>query len=249
MLTMPKRGLYAITPDGKSEEEILEFAEQVLKGGAKVLQYRNKSNVGANDIRPITNEFQMIDATTATATDDEDIYVINDNGEQKRANIIRPYNLAAELLQLCHAYNVPMIINDNVELAEKIGADGVHLGIDDGDVLHARQRLGEKAIIGVSCYNSLERAIEAQNNGATYVAFGRFFSSTSKPLAAPAQIGTLTAAKKALTVPIVAIGGILPENGASLLNAGADLLAVIGGLATQNPQLATQNYCTLFSLK
>ncbi|MDD2863228.1 MAG: thiamine phosphate synthase [Methylococcales bacterium] len=204
MRAMPKSGLYAITPDGKTAEEILEFTQAVLKGGAKVVQYRDKN---ANDKE-----------TIATA-----------------------------LLTLCHTYNVPLIINDNVELADKIGADGVHLGKDDGNISPARARLGERAIIGVSCYNSLERAVAAEKEGATYVAFGRFFSSTSKPLAAPAQIGTLTAAKKILTVPIVAIGGVLPENGASLLNAGADLLAVIGGLATENPRLSAQDYCRLFS--
>lgn len=204
MLAMPKSGLYAITPDGKTAEEILEFTQAVLKGGAKVVQYRDKC---PND----------------------------------------KLTIAQQLLTLCHAYNVPLIINDNVELAEKVNADGVHLGKDDGSVSQARARLGEKAIIGVSCYNSLERAIEAEKEGATYVAFGRFFSSTSKPLAAPAQIGTLTAAKKVLTIPIVAIGGILPENGASLLNAGANLLAVIGGLATENSQLSARDYCRLFS--
>jgi thiamine-phosphate pyrophosphorylase len=204
MFEMPKSGLYAITPDGKSAEEILAFSRSVLEGGAKVLQYRDKS----------TNDKKSI---------------------------------AKELLKLCRAYNVPLIINDNVELAEKVGADGVHLGKDDGVILDARQRLGKQAIIGVSCYNSLERAIKAEKDGATYIAFGRFFTSNSKPLAASAQIGTLSAAKKVLTVPIVAIGGILPENGVELVNAGADLLAVIGGLAMQNPQLAAQHYNALFS--
>lgn len=204
MFEMPKSGLYAITPDGKTAEEILEFTLAVLKGGACVVQYRDKC---PND----------------------------------------KLTIAQQLLTLCHAYNVPLIINDNVELAEKIGANGVHLGKDDGSIFQTRARLGEKAIIGVSCYNSLERAIEAEKEGANYVAFGRFFSSTSKPLASPAQIGTLTAAKKILTIPIVAIGGVLPENGAALLNAGADLLAVIGGLATENPLLSAQDYCHLFS--
>lgn len=204
MQAMPKSGLYAITPDGKTVDEILQFARGVLEGGAKVLQYRDKS----------TNDKETI---------------------------------AKELLKLCHSYNVPLIVNDNVQLAEKIGADGVHLGKDDGSVSQARACLGNNAIIGVSCYNALERAIEVEKDGANYVAFGRFFSSTSKPLASPAQIGTLTAAKKILTIPIVAIGGILPENGAALLNAGADLLAVIGGLATENTQIAAQNYDRLFS--
>lgn len=201
---MPIKGLYAITPDGKTAAEILQFAEQVLKGGACVLQYRDKS---ANDKMAI----------------------------------------AAQLLEICHAHNVPLIVNDNIELAEQIGANGVHLGKEDGEIAHARKKLGSNAIIGVSCYNALERALEAQELGANYVAFGRFFSSTSKPLAAPAQIGTLNAAKKILTVPIVAIGGILPENGAQLLSAGANLLAVIGGLATENPEKSAQAYCKLFS--
>ena len=228
MLVMPKRGLYAITPDGKTAEEILEFTQAVLKGGACVVQYRAKAppplppSKGGNGF--VQNAF---------------LPPLEGGGGE--------VSLAQQLLKLCHAYHVPLIINDNVELAEKVSADGVHLGKEDGSVSQARARLGESAIIGVSCYNSLERAVEAEKEGATYVAFGRFFSSTSKPLAAPAQIGTLTAAKKVLTIPIVAIGGILPENGASLLNAGADLLAVIGGLATENSQLSAQDYCRLFS--
>ncbi len=204
MFEMLQKGLYAITPDGKTDNEILEFTEAVLRGGAVLVQYREKSGIDKID-------------------------------------------LANQLVTLCHSYNVPLIINDNVKLAETIGADGVHLGKEDGFISDARKRLGNSAIIGVSCYNSLKRAIEAEKQGANYVAFGRFFTSNSKPLAAPAEIGTLTAAKTILTLPIVAIGGILPENGASLLNAGADILAVIGGLATKNSELSAQNYSTLFS--
>jgi thiamine-phosphate pyrophosphorylase len=209
MLSMPKCGLYAITPEGKTVTDILEFTEAVLKGGAKIVQYRSKLpplKGGGGDVL-----------------------------------------LVQQLRELCHAHNVPLIINDNVELAEIIGADGVHLGADDGSILEARQRLGESAIIGVSCYNSLEMAIAAEKKGANYVAFGRFFTSNSKPLAAPAEIGTLTAAKKTLTLPIIAIGGILPENGALLLDAGADLLAVIGGLDTENPTFSAQTFTALFS--
>lgn len=209
MFEMPKKGLYAITPDGKTAAEILKLTESVLKGGAMIVQYRFKSP-------PLKGG---------------------------RGDVL----FARELLELSHIYNVPLIINDNVELAENIGADGVHLGKDDGSILDARQRLGESAIIGVSCYNSLEMAINAEKEGANYVAFGRFFTSNSKPLAAAAEIGTLTAAKKVLTLPIIAIGGILPKNGASLLHSGADLLAVIGGLDTENPELSAQNYGALFS--
>ena len=204
MFEMPKKGLYAITPDGKTDDEILKFTEGVLKGGAVLVQYREKSGVD------------------------------------------KTY-LATKLLTLCHSYNVPLIINDNVELAEKIGADGVHLGKDDGSISEVRQRLGKTAIIGISCYNSLNRAIEAEKDGANYVAFGRFFTSNSKPLATAAEVGILTAAKNVLTLPIVAIGGILPSNSRMLIDAGADFLAVIGGLDTEKSELSAQNYCTLFS--
>lgn len=159
-----------------------------------------------------------------------------------------PYAMkwAKRLLACCHQYGVPLIINDDITLAKTIGADGVHLGRDDGLISDAKAQLGAEAIIGVSCYNSLQIAIDAQENGASYVAFGRFFASNSKPLALPAQVSTLTLAKAQLHVPIVAIGGILVSNGATLLDAGADLLAVIGGLATSNPQNTAREYCRLF---
>jgi thiamine-phosphate pyrophosphorylase len=155
--------------------------------------------------------------------------------------------LASQLLKLCQRFQVPLLINDDVALAERIGADGVHIGRDDGSIKRARQRLGEQAIIGVSCYNSIEHAQQAQAQGATYVAFGRFFPSSSKPLALPASIETLRLAKLALSIPIVAIGGILPENGSLLLEAGADLLAVIGGLFDEQPEQAARTYQALFS--
>ena len=154
--------------------------------------------------------------------------------------------LAKELVKICHQYGVPLIINDDVELAARTGADGVHIGKEDGATAQARKRLGNNAIIGVSCYDFVERAIEAQTQGATYVAFGRFFPSSSKPLAAPARIETLQQAKRLLNIPIVAIGGILPENGAQLLAAGADLLAVIGGLFDSQPEQSARAYQALF---
>jgi thiamine-phosphate pyrophosphorylase len=155
-------------------------------------------------------------------------------------------SLAKELVNICHRHNVPMIINDNVELAAKVGADGVHLGKNDGDIAEARKRLGPDAIIGVSCYDFVEKAIVAQAQGASYAAFGRFFSSSSKPLAAPAHITTLQKARQSLSIPIVAIGGILPENGGQLLTAGADLLAVIGGLFDSQPEQSARAYQALF---
>jgi thiamine-phosphate pyrophosphorylase len=204
-MKLPTRGLYAITQtDNKSMTTILAEIEQVLSGGAVMVQYRDK------------------------------------NPQNARL-------LASELVALCHQYHVPLIINDDVELAIQVAADGVHLGKEDGAVAHARQRLGNDAIIGVSCYNSVDRAIEAQRDGADYVAFGRFFTSSSKPLAASAELRTLQEAKRVLTVPIVAIGGILPDNGEQLLNAGADMLAVIGGLFTTQPEHAARAYHILFN--
>jgi thiamine-phosphate pyrophosphorylase len=162
-------------------------------------------------------------------------------------NPLDAHELGARLLQLCRSWTVPLLINDDPLLAQALGADGVHLGRDDGAIESARSLLGADAIIGVSCYNDVNKALSMQAAGADYVAFGRFFSSGSKPLAAPAEIATLTQAKQVLQIPIVAIGGILPENGGQLLAAGADLLAVIGGVFDNQPEIAARAYLTLFS--
>jgi thiamine-phosphate pyrophosphorylase len=106
----------------------------------------------------------------------------------------------------------------------------VHLGKDDGRVAGARVRLGPRAVIGVSCYDSLERAVQAAHDGADYVAFGSFFASSNKPQAVRAPLALLTQARRELNIPICAIGGITPDNGAALVSAGADMLAVINGL-------------------
>jgi len=155
--------------------------------------------------------------------------------------------LSTELLKLCRAHCVPLLINDDIELAINIGADGVHLGKDDGAIKQARKRLGSKAIIGVSCYNDLKYAQDAEKEGVNYVAFGRFYPSSSKPLAAPAKLKTLKQAKTRLSIPIVAIGGILPENGERLLTAGADLLAVIGGVFNSDIEQSAYAYQILFN--
>jgi thiamine-phosphate pyrophosphorylase len=203
-MKFPNRGLYAITQtEGKNIDTILAEVEQILLGGAVLVQYRDK--------------------------------------QPKNARL-----LAKQLVVLCHHYQVPLLINDDVELAVQVAADGVHLGKHDSSIVKARLRLGQEAIIGMSCYNSVDTALTAQQQGADYVAFGRFFPSSSKPLASPAQLTTLQQAKKILKLPIVAIGGILPDNGRQLLNAGADLLAVIGGLYTDQPQQAAQAYSSLF---
>jgi thiamine-phosphate pyrophosphorylase len=154
--------------------------------------------------------------------------------------------VARELVKICHQHNIPLIINDDIELTLESSADGVHLGKDDGELTDAKRRLGNAAIIGVSCYNSIERALTAQALGATYIAFGCFFPSSSKPLAAPADIETLHKAKAVIQLPIVAIGGILPDNGGELLAAGADLLAVIGGVFDREPEQSALAYRRLF---
>lgn len=154
---------------------------------------------------------------------------------------------ARALATLCHERDIPLIINDDIELAAECGAAGVHLGQDDAPVSRARRRLGQRAIIGVSCYNQMERARAAAETEASYVAFGRFFPSNTKPAAVQALPALLIQARREIKLPIVAIGGITPENGAELVNAGADLLAVIHGVFGQSDiRAAAQAYAALF---
>jgi len=135
---------------------------------------------------------------------------------------------ARALASLCRARGVPFVVNDDIELALACGADGVHLGRDDGSVAAARARLGGK-LLGVSCYDSLVAARAAVAAGADYVAFGSVFASPTKPSAVRAP-HTLFAEARGLGVPLVAIGGITLENAPALLKAGADALAVISDL-------------------
>jgi len=153
------------------------------------------------------------------------------------------------LVKLCEQKGVPLIINDDVELAREVGAAGVHLGRDDSSIGHARQRLGAKAVIGASCYNRLDDAIEAARAGASYVAFGRFFPSHSKPDTVQADISLLAQARAQLDLPIVAIGGITAGNGRQLVEAGANLLAVIHGVFGQaDIQAAARQYTQCFNI-
>lgn len=155
--------------------------------------------------------------------------------------------LARRLCELCHGRNIPLIVNDDIALAALVGADGVHLGKDDAAIGAARSALGPGAIIGVSCYDNLELARRAQILGASYAAFGRFFPSSSKPNATPASSATLQQAKQELHIPLAAIGGITPANGAPLVAAGADFLCAIDGLFGQSdPRQAAQCYAALF---
>lgn len=206
---MHLRGLYAITPEPPSAKQLLlTQIVQAIRGGARIVQYRDKGQVG----------WRRLDEAQA-------------------------------LLHLCRTHQVSLIINDDLDLACAISADGVHLGLHDPDPILARQRLGSKAIIGVSCYNRLDLAQNAQAVGADYVAFGRFFPSTTKPLAIQADRELLRLAKQTIHLPLVAIGGITPQNAASLIAAGADMLAVIGALFTcEDIQATAQAFTDLFSL-
>jgi thiamine-phosphate pyrophosphorylase len=166
-----------------------------------------------------------------------------DKGPAVSAGIDEVVSLAA----LCRQQGIPLIINDDVELAAKVGAAGVHLGRDDASLPAARARLGTAAIIGISCYNDLQRARQAVKAGADYVAFGRFYISHSKPEAVPADPGLLTRARTELAIPVVAIGGITPANGPTLLAAGASLLAAIHGVFGQSDiEAAARHYAALF---
>ena len=166
-----------------------------------------------------------------------------DKGSATAADIDEVVSMA----MLCRQRDVPLIVNDDVELAAAIGAAGVHLGQDDASLLAARARLGTEATIGISCYNNLERARQAVAAGADYVAFGRFYSSRSKPGAVLADPALLTRASSELARPVVAIGGITPTNGQTLLAAGASLLAAIHGVFGQpDIEAAARRYTTLF---
>ncbi|BCK86285.1 thiamine-phosphate synthase [Sideroxyarcus emersonii] len=155
---------------------------------------------------------------------------------------------ARALRELTREFGATFIVNDDAQLAAQVDADGVHLGGEDGSVAAARALLGNARIVGVSCYNRVALAHEAVRQGADYVAFGAFFPSSVKPDAVQANVQMLTAARSELDVPIVAIGGITQQNGAALIAAGADALAVITALwAAPDIEASAQGFSTLFS--
>jgi thiamine-phosphate pyrophosphorylase len=137
---------------------------------------------------------------------------------------------ATALRNLTREFGAIFIVNDDALLAQKVAADGVHLGGEDGSIAAARAVLGSDKLIGVSCYNRLDLAHRAVQNGADYVAFGAFFTSSVKPNAPVASLALLQQARREIVLPIVAIGGITMADGASLIAAGADALAVISAV-------------------
>ena len=182
------RGLYAITPDEADSDVLIAKLRAALAGGARVVQYRNKSTDQA----------------------------------LRRAQ-------AGALFALCREAGASFIVNDDLELALAIAADGLHLGRDDGDIAAARRALGPSRLLGASCYNRLELAQRALQQGADHVAFGSVFASPTKPGAVRAPL-TLFAEARRLGVPLIAIGGITLENAPQVITAGADAIAVISAL-------------------
>ena len=184
------KGLYAITDETLiPEQHFNQTVESALQGGAKIIQYRDKSD-----------------------------------DQQKRLA------QATALRLLCNRYEALCIINDDIELAKTIDADGVHLGKDDNSITQARKTLGNEAIIGVSCYNDITIAIEAEKNTADYVAFGAIFSSSTKPGATVAGLDIISLAQPQLSIPICTIGGITENNIKQVVLKGADMAAVISCL-------------------
>lgn len=148
----------------------------------------------------------------------------------KRADPALRLSQSRQLLELCRQHQVPLIINDDPQLCREIGADGVHIGASDGDLRQVRMLLGDRAIIGASCYNDLALARQAEQQGADYVAFGACFPSATKPQTVRADLDLFRQGRVALEVPMVAIGGITLKNAGLAIEAGADAIAVIGAL-------------------
>ena len=190
------RGLYAIT-DSKllADGRLLPYAEAALAGGARLLQYRDKSDDDRRRLRE-----------------------------------------AQALGDLCERHGAQLIINDDAELAARLGA-GLHLGQDDGSLSVARALLGRRAIIGATCHARLELAEEAVAQGASYVAVGRFFDSNTKPGAPAATPAMLEQARQRFSLPIVVIGGVTLDNAPDLIARGASLVAVVHALfAAESPR-------------
>jgi thiamine-phosphate pyrophosphorylase len=158
----------------------------------------------------------------------------------KSSDEARRLREAEALRDMCARYNAHLIINDDAELAARLGV-GVHLGQTDGPLTPARALLGRQAIIGSTCHSQIELGEQAAKEGASYVAFGRFFNSSTKPGAPTATLDVLDEARARIKLPICVIGGITLDNAAPLVDHGADLLAVVHGLfGAESPQEVTR---------
>lgn len=184
----------------------------------------------------------LIDAVTAAIRGGAKVVQYRD----KSGDDTRRLDEARRLAAVCASHRVPLLVNDDLELACLSGADGVHLGRDDSDIAVARARLGRSAIIGASCYASIERARQLAAAGADYLAFGAFFASPTKPHAQRAKPALLRVARS-LGLPLVAIGGVTADNAHPLIEAGADFVAVISAVFdADDVETATRRIAALF---
>lgn len=203
---MKLRGLYAITDSALlADGRLLPYVEAALKGGARLLQYRDKSGDDARRLRE-----------------------------------------ADALRELCARHGAQLIINDDAELAARLSVS-VHLGQGDGSLAAARALLGRNAIIGGTCHANLEFAEAAVREGASYIAFGRFFNSNTKPGAPAATPELLDEAKRRFALPLVAIGGVTQDNAPELIARGADLIAVIHALFAADSPAEVERRARAFS--
>lgn len=203
---MKLRGLYAITDSALlADGRLLPYVEAALKGGTRLLQYRDKSGDDARRLRE-----------------------------------------ADALRELCARHGAQLIINDDAELAARLSV-GVHLGQGDGSLAAARALLGRNAIIGGTCHANLEFAEAAVREGASYIAFGRFFNSNTKPSAPAATPELLDEAKRRFALPLVAIGGVTQDNAPELIARGADLIAVIHALFAADSPAEVERRARAFS--
>ena len=200
------RGLYAIT-DSKllAEGRLLPYVEAALKGGARLLQYRDKTSDEARRLRE-----------------------------------------ADALHELCARYGAQLIINDDAELAARLGV-GLHLGQEDGSLSAARALLGRQAIIGATCHAQLALAEQAAREGASYVAFGRFFQSQTKPGAPSADRELLHEARARIGLPIAAIGGITLDTAPALIADGVQMIAVVHALFAADTATEVERRARAFS--
>lgn len=155
---------------------------------------------------------------------------------------------SSALLALCRRYSVPFIINDHVDLCLLIGADGIHLGGTDAEVAQVRAMFGPGTIVGSSCYGDMQRALDAQAAGASYVAFGGFYPSRVKQYAVTTQPSILDHARERVELPRVVIGGMTPHNAAPLVARGAHMVAAVSSVyMSDNPAQAVRDFNTLFA--
>ena len=207
MSSLKISGPYAITPDLNQTNDLLNKTRQVLEGGVKLVQYRNKS--------------------------------ANESLRREQAKLLLP---------LCREHNALLIINDHLEIAIEIDADGVHVGKNDVSVSAAKNQLGQNKIVGTSCYNQLDLAMQAQKDGSDYIAFGAFFSSLTKPNAVSVSISLVNQAQKALSIPIVGIGGIQLTNARTVIQSGCAAIAVCHDLfQAENIKATAEHYVQLFA--